>query len=137
MSDRILRGAVLAVAAAGIAVASYLTYVHYRPAALICTAGGGCETVQGSRYAVLAGIPVAVLGLCAWVAVFMLTLWNSETTRTLTAALALCAGAFSAYLVILQLFVIDATCVWCMLNDVILVPLLVVLALIRLRQANE
>jgi uncharacterized membrane protein len=137
VSDRILRGAVLGVAAAGIAVASYLTYVHYRPAALICTAGGGCETVQGSRYAVLLGVPVAVLGLCAWVAVFMLTLWSSEATRTLTAALALCAGAFAAYLVILQLFVIDATCVWCMLNDVVLVPLLVVLALIRLRQANE
>jgi uncharacterized membrane protein len=137
VSDRLLRAAVLGVAAAGIGVASYLTYVHYRPAALICTAGGGCETVQGSRYAVLAGVPVAILGLCAWVAVFVLTLWSSEATRTLTAALALCAGAFAAYLVILQLFVIDATCVWCMLNDVVLVPLLVMLALIRLRQANE
>ena len=137
MSDRLLRAGVVGVAAAGIAVASYLTYVHYRPAALICTAGGGCETVQGSRYAVLAGIPVALLGLCAWAAVFLLTLWNSEATRTLTAAFALCAGAFAAYLVILQLFVIDATCVWCMLNDVVLVPLLVVLALMRLRRAGE
>jgi uncharacterized membrane protein len=125
------------VAAAGVAVASYLSYLHYRPAALICTAGGGCETVQGSRYAVLAGIPVAVLGLCAWVAVLVLTLWGSEQARILTAALALCALAFAAYLVILQLFVIDAICLWCMLNDVVLVPALAVLALARMRRAND
>ncbi len=31
------------------AVAAYLTWVHYHPAALVCTAGGGCETVQQSQ----------------------------------------------------------------------------------------
>jgi uncharacterized membrane protein len=137
VNDRLLRGALLAVAVAGIGVASYLTYVHYQPAALICTAGGGCETVQDSRYAVLAGIPVAVLGLCAWVAAFVLTVWSSELTRTITAALALVALAFATYLVILQLFVIDAICVWCMLNDVILVPLLALLALSRMRGSRD
>ena len=133
MSDRFLRIGLLGVSAAGIAVAAYLTYVHYRPEALICTGSGGCETVQDSRYAVLAGIPVAVLGLAAWVAVFALTVWNSELTRTITAALGLGALAFACYLVVLQLFVIDATCFWCMLNDVVLVPLLALLALLRLR----
>ncbi len=137
MNDRLLRVALLAVAIAGTALASYLTYVHYRPAALICTAGGGCETVQDSRYAVLAGVPVAVLGLCAWIAILALTAWNSELTRTLTATLALVALAFATYLVILQLFVIDAICLWCMLNDVVLVPLLAVLALVRVRSAEE
>jgi uncharacterized membrane protein len=134
--DRLLRDALLIVAAIGIAVASYLTYVHYQPAALICTGSGGCETVQDSRYAVLAGIPVAVLGLAAWVATFALTVWSSELARTMTAALALGALMFSTYLVILQLFVIDAVCVWCMLNDVVLVPLLAVLALSRVRAAR-
>ena len=133
MSDRLLRVALLLVSAVGIGVATYLTYVHYRPAALICTAGGGCETVQDSKYAVLAGIPLAVLGLTAWITVLGMTIWNSELARTLTAALAVGALAFAAYLVILQLFVIDAICVWCMANDVVLVPLLAVLALLRLR----
>lgn len=136
MSDRALRLALLGVSAAGIAVAGYLTAVHYRPAALICTGGGGCETVQESEYAVLAGVPVAVLGLAAWVAVLALTLWGSELARTLTAALALSAAAFAAYLVALQLFVIDAVCVWCIVNDVLLVPLLALLALLRLRTAG-
>ena len=137
MSDRQTFGwRLLLVSSVGIGVAAYLTYVHYQPAALICTAGGGCETVQDSKYAVLAGIPLAVLGLSAWIAALALTIWNSDLARTLTAALALGALAFVGYLVILQLFVIDAICVWCMVNDVVLVPLLAVLALLRLRTAS-
>ena len=85
--------------------------------------------MQHSKYAVLIGIPIAIFGLAAWIAALALTLWNSELARTLTAALALAALAFAAYLVILQLFVIDATCIWCMANDVILIPLFAVLAL--------
>src|SRR4029077_2198336 len=111
----------------------YLTYIHYEPKALICTTGGGCETVQDSKYAVLAGIPIAIFGLAAWIVALALTLWNSELARTLTVALALAALAFAAYLVILQLFVIDAVCVWCMASDVVLIPVFVVLALLRLR----
>jgi uncharacterized membrane protein len=137
LSDRILRIALLLVSSIGICVAGYLTYVHYQPAALICTASGGCEAVQDSKYAVLAGIPIAILGLSAWIAALGLTIWNSELARTLTAALAVAAVAFAVYLVILQLFVIDAICVWCMANDVVLVPLLAVLALLRLRTAEE
>ena len=137
MSDRLLRIALAVVSAAGIGIAAYLTYVHYRSAALICTIGGGCETVQDSKYAVLAGIPVAVLGLAFWIAALALTVWNSELARTLTAALSIAGLAFAVYLVILQLFVIDAICIWCMANDVVVAPLFALLALLRLRTAES
>lgn len=126
MSDRVLRAAVALVASAGIAVAGYLTYVHYQPNALICTSGGGCETVQESSYAELAGIPVALLGLLGFVAVLVLVAWDSELARTLAAAIALTAVGFAVYLVLLQAFVIDAWCVWCLVNDLVIVPLLAV-----------
>jgi uncharacterized membrane protein len=131
VSDRALRAGVALVALAGTAVAGYLTYVHYRPDALICTSSGGCETVQESSYAELAGIPVALLGLLAWVAVLGLVAWDSELARTLAAALALAAAGFAVYLVALQAFVIDAWCVWCLVNDLVLVPLLLILAVWR------
>jgi uncharacterized membrane protein len=137
VNDRILRAGLIVVSAAGVGVASYLTYVHYQPAALICTGSGGCEAVQDSSYAVLVGIPVATLGLAGWLAALALTIWNSELARILTAALAVGSLAFVAYLVILQLFVIDAICVWCMVNDLLLVPALTVLALLRLRTASD
>ena len=135
MSDRILRAGLIIVSVAGIGVSAYLTYVHYQPEALVCTGSGGCEAVQDSSYAVLIGVPVAILGLAAWVAALALTIWNSELARTLTAALAIGSLAFVAYLVILQLFVIDAICAWCMVNDLLLVPVLTVLALLRLRSS--
>ena len=46
-------------------------------------------------------------------------------------------SSFVAYLVILQLFVIDAVCIWCMVNDAVLVPLLAVLAFLRYRVRDE
>ena len=137
MSDRTLRLALAAVAVAGAAVSAYLTWVHYHPAALICTVGGGCESVQQSRYAVLLGVPVALFGLVAWVAVVALVAWDSELARTLVAAIAVSALGFAAYLVILQLTVIHAVCVWCMVNDVGLVPALAVLAGFRVLRPAE
>ena len=137
MSDRVVRIGLAVVAVAGVALAAYLTYVHYQPEALVCSIGGGCETVQHSKYAVIAGIPVATFGLAFWIAALGLVAWDSETTRTLVVALAVIGIVFSAYLVILQLFVIDATCTWCMINDVILAPLFLVLAVVRLRTAEN
>ena len=64
MSDRRLRLGVVALALAGVAVAGYLTYVHYADLEPFCAGGGGgCERVQSSEYAELAGSPVALLGL--------------------------------------------------------------------------
>jgi uncharacterized membrane protein len=137
LSDRSLRLALGAVALAGAAVAGYLTYVHYRPDALICTASGGCETVQESEYATLVGIPVALLGLLGYVAVIALTILDGPRARLATAVIALSAAGFALYLVALQAFVIDAWCVWCLVNDLIVVPLLALLAVLRLRSAPE
>jgi len=137
VSDRALRIAIAVVAVAGVAVAGYLTYVHYQPDALICTSHGGCETVQKSSYAELAGIPVALLGLLAWSAVLVLVAWDSELARTLVAAVALGAAGFAIYIVTLQAFVIDAWCIWCMVNDLVLVPLLAILAIWRTLRTPE
>ena len=127
-----LRAGVALVALAGIGVAGYLTYVHYRPAALICTGSGGCETVQESSYAELVGIPVALLGLCAYLVVLALVAWDTDEARTAVAAVALGAVGFAVYLVTLQAFVIEAWCVWCLVNDLAIVPLLAVLAVWRM-----
>src|SRR5215211_3402475 len=106
-----------------------------RPDALVCTGGGGCEAVQESHYAELVGVPVALLGLLAYAAVLALVVWDAPVARTLAAAIALSAAGFAVYLVVLQAFVIDAWCVWCLVNDVVVVPMLAVLTAMRLRDA--
>jgi uncharacterized membrane protein len=134
VSDRTLRAAAALVALAGAVVAGYLTWVHFDDAALVCVAGGGCETVQESEYAEIAGVPVALLGLGAYLVVLGLVVWDSATARLAAAMIALVGLVFSMYLLALQLFVIDAVCVWCLANDVVIAPVLAVLTAVRLRE---
>ena len=53
--------------------------------------------------------------------------------RLSAAMIALVGLLFGAYLLALQLFVIDAICVWCLANDVLIAPALAVLTALRLR----
>lgn len=136
MSDRSLRLAAGVVATAGLVVAGYLTWAHYDDAALVCVAGGGCETVQESEYAEVAGVPVALLGLGAYALVLGLLAWDAPSARLGAAMLALVGLVFSLYLLALQLFVIDAVCAWCLVNDVVVAPLLAILTALRLRSSE-
>ncbi len=131
MGDRALRIGVAAAALVGVAVAGYLTYAHYRPDSLICTGGGACETVRESSYAELFGLPVALLGLGAYVTVLPLVVWDTDLAKTLAAAVALGGLAFAGYLVVLQAFVVGAWCVWCLVNDLAIVPALAALTIVR------
>ncbi len=133
MSDRTLHIVAGAVALVGAALAGYLTWVHYDESALVCVAGGGCETVQQSAYAEIAGVPVALLGLIAYSSVVGLVVWDTPIARLGAAMIAFVGLAFSLYLLVLQLFVIDAVCTWCVVNDVVVAPLLAVLTALRLR----
>lgn len=132
MTDRTLRLCVGALASAGIAVTAYLTYVRYSGTTIACTTGG-CETVQESSYAKLAGVPVAILGLLGYAAILTTACFAHDLARALGAALALGAFAFSAYLLYVQLALIDAVCDWCLTSDVI-VTAIVPFALLRLRR---
>ena len=133
MSDRTLRIVAGAVTVVGAALAGYLTWVHYDESALVCVAGGGCETVQQSAYAEIAGVPVALLGLIAYSSVLGLIVWDAPVARLGAPMIAFVGLAFSLYLLVLQLFVIDAVCTWCVVNDVVVAPLLAVLTALRLR----
>jgi uncharacterized membrane protein len=133
LSDSSLRRLAALAALAGIVVASYLAWTHYGDRNVACPIGGGCETVQSSEYAEIAGVPVAVLGLLAYAVLFALLVWDTPTARLAAAALALTGLLFSVYLLVLQLVVIDAICVWCLANDVVIAPALALLTALRLR----
>jgi len=137
LSDRSLRLAACVVALAGVTVAGYLTWAHYSGEAVVCVAGGGCETVQESGYAEIAGVPVALLGLVAYTGILGLIAWDSPWARLGAATLALMGLLFSLYLLLLQLFVIDAICSWCLTNDVVIAPALAFLTGLRLRASTS
>ena len=133
MTDRRLHAAIAVLALAGAAVAGYLVYARYSGTRLACTTGG-CETVQHSKYAKAAGIPVAVLGLAAYLAVFATALSARIEAAALSAAIVLGGLVFGIYLIVIQVAVIDAICQWCLTSDGIL-ALLAITAAERLRRA--
>jgi uncharacterized membrane protein len=127
-----LRVGALGIAGVGVGVAGYLTYVHYAGLQPFCAGGGhGCERVQSSSYASLAGIPVAVLGLGGYVAIAIALVAPGDGARLAVAALAVSGFGFSAYLTYLELFVIHAICQWCVASAALL-TVLAVLAVWRL-----
>lgn len=135
MSDRPLRVAVAALATAGAAIAGYLTWVHYQPGALVCLRGSsGCETVNSSRYAELAGIPVALLGLVTYLLVLGSAFVRSLAAVAAASALALAGLAFAGWLVYVQASILDAWCPWCLASDGVLL-LLAAACLARLLRA--
>src|SRR5205823_11133889 len=105
-------------------------YQHIAP---ICTTGG-CEKVQKSKYAELAGVPVALLGLLTYVALLALAFVRGVNAAFAGVVLALVGVAFSGYLLWAQLGPIGAICQWCLGNDL---TIAVVAALYVVRMLTE
>lgn len=131
-----LRAAIAAAALLGIGVAAYLTAVHYAHVTPICSTGG-CETVQHSSYAELAGVPVALLGLLAYVLILLTAGLGGVLPALIGAVTALAGAAFSGYLLWAQLARIHAICQWCVGNDAIVAVLAVLCAARLLREPER
>jgi uncharacterized membrane protein len=127
-----VRRAVIVLSVIGVGIAGYLTWVHYAGLHVVCLAGGGgCEKVQSSDYAKLAGVPVALLGLLGYVGILVSVLaLPDETGRLASAFLALVGFGFSMYLTWAELFRIHAICQWCVASATIM-TVLMVLTLVR------
>ena len=122
----ILRRVMIGLAVVGLAVAAYLTYVHYAGIKPACTAGTSCIKVQTSEWSKLDGVPVALLGLIGYVGILAsLLLPDREETRLATLGLTLVGCGFSGYLTYRELFSIHAVCEWCASSAVILTILFV------------
>ena len=113
-------GALAILSVAGMGVAAYLTYTHYADKQVTCLVGHGCQTVQQSSYSTIAGVPVALLGGLAAATLFAIALgrlaglalaveWASLAALGITTA----SVAFAAYLTYVELFVLEAICIYC------------------------
>lgn len=132
---------VAAVALVGVFVATYLLlYKLGFVGSLICGVGGGCETVQASPYAEFLGLPVAGWGLLGYLVILAVALLGTQPRFTDARwvslgllALTTIAVLFSAYLSVLEEFVIRAWCRWCIVSAILSV-LAFVFALPELRR---
>ena len=130
---------IAALALGGVGLATYLAmYKLGMIGTLACTIGH-CETVNLSRWATLVGIPVAVWGVGFYVVLFLVAFFGTterfvNATWVSHALLALTGWGvvFSAWLTYLELYVIKAVCMFCVISA-ILVTVLFLLSVVEWR----
>jgi uncharacterized membrane protein len=132
VSDRALRLAVATFAAAGAAIASYLTVAKLSGAPIAC-ATRGCETVARSRYGAVGGVPVAAFGVASFLFVLVSALVALDRLVVAAAAVAIGSTIVAASLLYVQAAVLHAYCQWCLASDAIFAALLVLTLLRALR----
>ena len=113
----------------GLADALYLTIEHVTGQSVRCTIISGCSEVLSSPYAVVAGVPLAVIGAAAYFTVFSLAIlaaFGYRIAGTLLTPLVIAMFVVSLWLVYLQAFVIREFCQYCLLSAAITVALSVV-----------
>lgn len=122
--------AMVVLAGLGVGIAGILTWFHLSGTPALCAGAGGCEQVQASRFASVAGAPVALLGLALYLGLLVLGLWRAwggrATPLTVSLALfglALAGTLYSAYLTYLELAVIGAVCPWCVASAALVTAL--------------
>lgn len=128
----------------------YLTYLHFKPgASTVCKINDylDCDIVNKSIYAELFDIPVAVLGLLTYLLLFALgwmVLHGKRLTRFWKAlrpgnilwfmfGVTAFGVLFSGYLTYIELFVLYAICLFCLLQQIlIIVDLFLLLSILSL-----
>jgi len=129
-----------ALALAGIFLAIYLTLYKTGAIGQLACSVGQCEVVNTSRWSILLGMPVAAWGIAFYVTLFALAfagtterldgeVWVSKVLVALTGW----GVIFSAWLTYLELFVIHAVCMWCVISA-ILVTLIFTICVLELRE---
>ncbi|MBI3045954.1 MAG: vitamin K epoxide reductase family protein [Candidatus Harrisonbacteria bacterium] len=111
---------ILALSLVGLLDASYLAIKHYQGAPVICSIIEGCDKVTASIYSTLGGIPVALLGVFYYFLILFLVIWYlwNGNKKHFSGLMRISIVGFlaSLWFVYLQVFVIKAICLYCMVS---------------------
>jgi uncharacterized membrane protein len=126
-----------AVSLVGLGDAIYLTVEHLTGQSVRCTIISGCSEVLGSSYAVIAGVPLAIIGDAAYFSVFSLAILAAFGYRLAGTLLTVLVGimfVMTLWLTFVQAFIIHHFCQFCLLSALVtLILTALVIAQRRLR----
>jgi uncharacterized membrane protein len=128
------------VALGGVADAVYLTVKHFTGEAVPCSIVEGCEQVLTSSYAEIFGVPLAAFGALAYFTAFSLAILAAFGNRrmwTLFGIQVVLMAIFTAWLVYLQAFVIEAFCQFCLISAAITLVLLAIFLVSKFSRARR
>lgn len=132
--------AIMSLTLIGLADATYLTVTHYSGSAVSCSVLKGCEQVLASKYAVIQGVPIAVLGVVYYSALFLLAYYyrlGSKTAWRLLQMTTSVGVAVTCMLVYLQIAVIHRICQYCMISAILTTIIAVLVIVVTLRNKTD
>ena len=136
-SGPVLARTSLVLACLGILDASYLLIYKMTSNNAMCLGNGGCHDVNFSPYSQIAGIPVSLFGLVAYLAMAVIPLLEGrlrivKDNGPLTIfGISLAGTVFTGYLTWIELYVIHRLCPFCVASAII-ITLIFILAVVRL-----
>ena len=125
----------------GIIDALYLSYVKLAHQEVYCGGSGACDTVNNSPYAEISGIPIAYLGLGAYILILILLLLEgrgdfwANYSPLIVFGMSLAGMLYSIYLTYIELAVLRAVCPYCVVSA-IAITILFILSLVRLLKSQ-
>lgn len=130
----------LAVSFLGFLDVTYLTAEHYLGLPLNCSVFEGCEQVVASKYATIGSIPVALFGAIYYLSIFLLAIFYLDTKRIVALILAVLLTPLglsaSLWFLYLQLFIIKALCLYCIISAISSTSLFI-LGIVTLKLLNK
>jgi len=131
----------LIIAGIGLLDSLYLSYVKIINSQVYCGTSGQCETVNSSRYSEISGIPIAYLGLIAYLIILVLLFLETrspfwkENSPLAVFGISLVGVIYSAYLTYIEIAVLHAICPYCVVSAIAMF-LIFIIAIIRLVQVQ-
>jgi uncharacterized membrane protein len=103
----------------GLAEATYLTVLSLTGETAVCGGSASCFEVLGSKYARIAGVPVAAFGILAYFGAFSFATFAAfgySRARRLFALLVWTMFAGTLWLLFVQAFLLHAFCRYCLFS---------------------
>lgn len=126
----------------GLLDSAYLTWVKIAHTEVYCGGSGDCQTVADSIYAEVAGIPIALFGMGAYLAILVLLylegrddFWR-QNSPLLIFGITLAGTLYSIYLTYIEIAVIYAICPYCVVSAVVM-ALLFIIAIVRMVRVSS
>jgi uncharacterized membrane protein len=100
----------------GVALTAYLSWTTFSGGEVAgCSAGGGCDLVLSSRWATLLGLPTALWGLLAYVALGAIAfIRRADQHWSFAWTVAFFGVCYSVYLTVVSLTVLQSACPYCL-----------------------
>lgn len=130
--------AIIALSLLGALDSFYLSWLKLTGSVAACSNIGDCEAVNSSRYAEVAGIPIAILGFLGYLVILGLAIvelrkpdWKLGL-RLGFFGFTLAGTLYSIYLTYVEVAILDAICPFCVVSALVMLALFI-FAIDRLR----